>query len=435
VTTLFEEINNDFSRFVDQDGGAIMAASRIVFSDNTLSMEFKIQKVLTENDYKVTFIDNTWSSYLYFEPSYNLTSFGIGVKSTISGSTKIFNNIIPLTLSNNQFIFKPYINGVADPGGANDITFEIEIGDYSRSALVNKIQTLFTTNPLTTGSTITFNRIGNREYTNIRMNINKTYTSEDYKLVFYDPISFVTCNVGVVQNVTWDSTLGWILGFHSFTEYSLRDLITTTQDFNLYPNNLYSDLAGVYTNSLSTGKKIAIQGDSALITTLYNYLLVVLDDFIQNHVNAGLITITSLENDIALPTYASRLAFQCDPITGQRVAVSATNSLNTNLSAKHLYAANQILDNKRNKAKNYAAGPYLKDVFALIPLKLTGMTFGQTYMEFGGTLQNQDRKYFGPVRIQKLSVKLMNDKGSIVNLNGANWSFCVICEILNRSEE
>jgi hypothetical protein len=36
------------------------------------------------------------------------------------------------------------------------------------------------------------------------------------------------------------------------------------------------------------------------------------------------------------------------------------------------------------------------------------------------------------VRIQKLSVKLMNDKGSVISLNGANWSFCLICEILNQ---
>jgi len=433
LNLLSTQINRDFGNFIDQDGEQIMKGSEISFLNSTVSLLFNIRKILTENDYKVTFLNNTWSDDLYFDSSYNLINFGIGNKSSISGSTKVYPNIMTLTSTNNQFVFKPYINGVADATGANDITFEIDIGDYSRKQLKDKIQMLFNNNPLTIGSTITFVTIGNSEYTNIRMNINKTYTSEDYKLVFYDPISFVTCNVGVVQNVTWDSTIGWILGFHSFTEYSLRDLIT--QDFNLYPNNLYSDLVGVYTNSLSTGKKIAIQGDSALITTLYNYLLVVLDDFIQNHVNAGLITITSLENDIALPTYASRLAFQCDPITGQRVAVSATNSSNTNLSARQLYAANQILDNKRTKAKSYAAGPYLKDVFALIPLKLTGMTFGQTYMEFGGTLQNQDRKYFGPVRIQKLSVKLMNDKGSIVNLNGANWSFCVICEILNRSEE
>jgi hypothetical protein len=177
-----------------------------------------------------------------------------------------------------------------------------------------------------------------------------------------------------------------------------------------------------------------MRGDTVLNTNLYNYFLVILDDFIQNHVNAGLITITSLEKDVTLPSYASRLSFQCDPITGQRVAVSATNKLNTNLSSKALYAANQILEDKRTKTKSYAVGPYLKDVFALIPLKLSGMTYGQTYMEFGGTMQNQDRKYFGPVRIQKLSVKLMNDKGSVISLNGANWSFCLICEILNQGQ-
>ena len=47
-----------------------------------------------------------------------------------------------------------------------------------------------------------------------------------------------------------------------------------------------------------------------------------------------------------------------------------------------------------------------------------------------GDLQNQDRKYFGPVRIQKFTVKLMNDKGEVVNLNGTNWSFTIICEIM-----
>ena len=95
---------------------------------------------------------------------------------------------------------------------------------------------------------------------------------------------------------------------------------------------------------------------------------------------------------------------------------------------------NQIIEARKNREKSYASGPVLKDVFALVPLKLSGMSFGNTYMEFGGTLQNQDRKYFGPVRIQKFTVKLMNDKGEVVNLNGTNWSFTIICEILvNKS--
>jgi hypothetical protein len=155
--------------------------------------------------------------------------------------------------------------------------------------------------------------------------------------------------------------------------------------------------------------------------------MLVLDDFIQNHVNSGIITIASLERDVSLPSYANKATYYCDPVTGQKIA---TTAINQNLTANQLYAMNQIMEDKRRKVKSYATGPYLKDVFALIPLKLAGLSLGQTYMEFGGTLQNQDRKYFGPVRIQKLAVKLMTDKGSTVLLNSANWSFSVICEIM-----
>jgi hypothetical protein len=75
----------------------------------------------------------------------------------------------------------------------------------------------------------------------------------------------------------------------------------------------------------------------------------------------------------------------------------------------------------------------MREVFVLIPIKLAGLSFGSTYMEFGGTLQNQNRKYFGPVNIKKMSIKLMNDRGDVVDLNGTNWSFTLICEILNTS--
>jgi len=155
-----------------------------------------------------------------------------------------------------------------------------------------------------------------------------------------------------------------------------------------------------------------------------------LDDFIQNHVGAGLITASSVENDLALPSYASRISYQCDPITGQKVAGIGTNNNFTNVTAKQLYAMNQIIEAQRSTSV-YTAGPYMRDTFGIIPLKLNSQQFGSVYSEFGGTLQNQDRKYYGPVNIKKLSVKLMSDKGDIVDLNGTNWSFTVICEILN----
>jgi hypothetical protein len=444
---LINRINNDFIDFVDSDSYQIMRGSSISFASSTIMLNLKINKVLTETDYRVQFQDgsnNSWTNYLKIDSSYNLADYEKITYADISGSSTVFKNVIQLTPLNNTLVFKPYTNGVADAGGANDIVFSIPLNPdgtktYTREGLINTMNTLFAANPLTTGSTIRLINYANSnlEYTNIRMNINKTFFAEDFKLVFYDPDSFVYCDTGVAQSVTYDATLGWLLGFQSFTEYELREFTEITDATSLldnnYRNNVYTD--AVYKNSYDAAtRKIAVRGDTVLNTNLYNYFLVIIDDFIQNHVNAGLITITSLEKDVTLPSYASRLSFQCDPITGQRVAVSATNKLNTNLSSKALYAANQILEDKRTKTKSYAVGPYLKDVFALIPLKLSGMMYGQTYMEFGGTLQNQDRKYFGPVRIQKLSVKLMNDKGSVISLNGANWSFCLICEILNQPD-
>ena len=437
-------INLDFIRFVDSDGYKIMIASNISFLNSTLYLQLNISKIVTENNYKVSFIDNSiynsWNNYLFMDLSYNLAN-NMNIALThaeVFGKSPVFNNTITLTPLNNKFGFKPYFDGVADAGGANDIIFTLPLGtdnieNYTREGLIVAIQTLFDANNLTKGSIIKLVNDGNFQYANIRMNVNKTYYANDYKLVFYDSVSFVYCNVGVTQNATSDSTLGWLLGFHSFTEYELGDFIQIAEGDN-YSKNIFNDDRYGYTNSYNLDtNKIAIRGDVPLNTNLYNYFLVVLDDFIQNHVNAGLITITSLENDIALPSYASRVSYQCDPATGVRTAVSATNKLSTDLTSKQLYAMNQIIENKRTKSKSYAAGPYLKDVFALIPLKLTGMQFGQTYMEFGGTMQNQDRKYYGPVRIQKFAIKLMNDKGQTVDLNGANFSICLICEILNTN--
>ena len=456
-------INSNFASFKDSDNYKIMEGSSIALLGNKLTLQLKVSKILNESNYKVTFIDdnlipdnslNSWNAYLQIDPSFNLSGFDLSnniVNNTqssesshaeILGITTIYTNNIQLTTLKNKFIFKPYTNGVADSNGANDIIIEIPAATattYTRDGLINVIQDLFTQNPLTNGSTISLVIDGNNQYTKLRININKTFYSEDFKLVLYDSVSFVYCNVGVAQNATWDSTLGWLLGFQKLPEYPLSELINSESAFeyeNNYLTNIYnfpsSSSGSGYTNSYnSTNRKIAIIGDVVLNTNLYNYFLIVLDDFIQNHVNAGLITITSLEADVALPSYASRVSYQCDPVTGIKTAVSATNKLNTNLSSKQLYAMNQIIDAKRTKLKSYASGPYLKDVFALIPMKLSGMLFGQTYMEFGGTMQNQDRKYYGPVRIQKLSVKLMNDKGQQVNLNGANFSICIICEILN----
>ncbi len=417
-------------------------------------LNFIIIKNLKESDYKVTFqtdsnlITNPWRK-LYFDSSYNLVNYGnlITNAAFIQGSAEVYQNTIEVRENFNQIQFIPYYDGVYDVDGLNDITITIPTSsekgsNYTRDALIAEINYQMSLNDLTRNSVMTLATIGNKQYSKLRFQINKTYMPKDYKLVFYDVISFSYCGIGTsggrsVRTITWESTLGWLMGFHSFTEYILGDFLNINAN-NLiddnYRYNVFTTDSGatdpfLYSYQASTGKICPI-GDSILNTNLYNYFLIILDDYIQNHVNDGLVTITSLEKDVSLPTYASRVTYQCDPVSGKKVAVSASNRENMNLTSRQLYAMNQVLEARRTKEKSYSVGPVMRDVFALIPLKLSGLAFGSTYMEFGGTLQNQDRKYFGPVRIQKFSVKLMNDKGEVVNLNGGNWSFTIICEIM-----
>jgi hypothetical protein len=188
-----------------------------------------------------------------------------------------------------------------------------------------------------------------------------------------------------------------------------------------------------------TSTIITIVGDTGVSTNLYNYFLICLDDFNQNHLNDGLVTITGKESSIPLPSYANRSNYSRDPATNQ---LSYNTNITTDykkLTQNQIYSLTQIANSQYSKsdgttksvsASSYGSGPFVQDVFGIIPMKTSGLANGSYYIEFGGTLQNQERLYFGPVNISRMSVKLVSDKGDIIDLNGANWSFSLMCEQL-----
>jgi hypothetical protein len=241
--------------------------------------------------------------------------------------------------------------------------------------------------------------------------------------VFYDKTSFVRCFTGVssVQNVTWDNTLGWILGYRNNTVYQLSDYNTS-------------------------GNIITLIGDTTVSVNLFNYLLILIDDYNQSHLNDGLTTITNGDNSVPLPSYADRIGYVCDPVTKQLSVASSnvgaleSSGLNTTnynkLTLKQIYTSNQVL-NKINTQEPvlYSQGPSLTNVFAIVPLKVSSMVPGQVYSDFGGSLQNQARNYFGPINLKKLSIKLCSDKGGVVDLNNSNWSFSFLVEQLYQQKK
>lgn len=415
----------------------------------SVSLIVNINYFLTENNYEVYFNDNinndisqttnSWNK-LNINYSYNLyNEKQYQINKNYSSITSIENikaNLITITNTNNQLNIIPFIDAT---GGSytnnNNMTIKIPNGQYSKYQLITIINELMNQDSRLYGCKFISYTKKNTEYIKIYMNINIIYTTKDYKLVFYDPYSFVKCFTGSksVRNTSWDSTLGWILGFKDYTEYELKKSNVNEQSYLESPNGVYTYNeynSNIISNQL-INTSITLTGDTSCTLNIYNYFMIILDDYIQNHLNDGLVTITKKETNISLPSYSSQSIKICDPVTNTPIISTTTN--NNGLTSKQIYAMNQSLISKRNAINSYSKGPNVQDIFAMIPLKISGIQNGSYYVETGGTLQNQERVYFGPVNIQRMSIKLVNDRGDIVDLNKVDWSFSFICEQLYRA--
>jgi len=428
---LRDAINTYFRKFVDADNNPIMYGSNINMTLNKegttieIALTLNINVYLTQDDYYAKFVDpyEGWTKYLGLSQKNNyilndLPDSPQHIYSIIKGSKQMFEDNLAITSINNTIRIAPAPNtdGLSTNKNTNDYILTIPKGFYSRDALIYAIQQQFIHHPSgdLTNSIIIFDEVSLS--TLLKIVINKVYTGKDYVLDFYDPFSFSACipsggsSSGSIGNTSWDSTLGWILGFRLNTVYTLAE-------YGIAGINLYQ-----------------VVGDTSLSVSIYSYFMIILDDFIQNRLNDGLVTTSRNQTALATPSYLNKAILECDPVTGQVVTGTLSSvSQHNNLTQKQIYAAQTILQSQVKNNTTYSSVPTSNDVFALIPMKVSGMQNNSTYIEFGGTLQNQERAYFGPVNITRMSIQLINDKGELVDLNGSNWSFSLLCEQLYQN--
>lgn len=418
-----------------------------------ISLNLNCYYYLTEADYDLNFVDYTYdiSSSQNIWNKFNLNSLYDIHTDEQSGIASILGNgpissayLSSITLydnCNNTIILNT--NNINTNIPTDEISIIIPSGPYTTATLITAINKAFSENPKTYGTHIQLNSINQQSYTAIWVNINRMYTSQDYILDFYDPFNFVSCYTGTssVQNTTWDSTIGWILGFRDYTQYILTPQNQTKNTSNTgNPYYYQSSPSGSFiitqnidaSSNLLTSTNVFLTGDTSLSTNLYNYFLISLDDFIQNHLNDGLVTITRNQTSIDVPEHKYSTTQTCDPVTNELVITPTAQKDSNNATNAQLYALNQSVTSQQNPTKEYSPGPFIKDLFGIIPIKPPSKT-GDYYTEFGGTLQNQERLYFGPVNIRKMTIQLLTDRGTTIDLNNSNWSFSFICEQLYRA--
>jgi hypothetical protein len=304
--------------------------------------------------------------------------------------------------------------------GSYNIPISITPGNYTTSQFQDVLNTSITSIFTNLINPVTINQNNGLLTMNLYGGTNGEITiTESSILTFYDFTGYLQCVKSCFQSNYLNQTLGWIMGFRV-----------------------------PYINVLQSGNT----GTAVVDLNGTKYLILVIDDYNQNHVNNGLVSITEFTSNLKLPYYYSPdLPYTC--ISPNVLTTSTENTINSDLlitdkldvnyastqvllpsaprtlTQSQIYTINEI--NKNHNPTNYRAkAPTTPDILAIIPIKASGETTGTLLVELSGSLQDNIRTYFGPVNIERMRVRLLDDKGNTLNLNGSDWCVTLICECL-----
>jgi len=437
--TLNPNLKNIITRFINLDSQFRQASGGVdtISTDYTLDLSDQLKNVLTLRLYSIQ-IPFTW---YVIDHQFGNTCFWI----TNSGNTfKIFIqpgnytattfcyelNAAFTTLANFQdpYVIPSYTQAFTYPGLPVP-----SIASYNQNS--GKI-TLNLTNWIDPAGNPIQTILPNTAFNS---NTNAYFTFFDFTGQLNCLSDEISC---AVDNITFNGTLGWIMGFR----LPIVPIFSTPGNIGIAVLDLF-------------GPK---------------YFILVIDDYNQNHINNSLVTITELSTKLAIPSYYNTSQpYICSPnianipsllspnnigslstITSQEAVAAGLNTVNIvntlqdklsfsygsyptilpsaprTLTQAQLYTVNEIMKNREKNTSYRGKAPTSSDTFALIPLKRSGLNTGEVYVDFSGTLQDNKRIYFGPVDIDRLRVRLLDDRGYIVDLHGVDWCLTLISENL-----
>ena len=253
----------------------------------------------------------------------------------------------------------------------------IQPGNYDLSGLTQAISKV--------DSTLQFEI---EAHTNIVSLKNGSGAAADSSFVYYKEGGLTDCSKTCVGGSYVNQNLGWNLGFRQVDSSGELSSIPLTTAFTKadVPSDTY-------------GPK---------------YFMLEINDYNQSHINSGIVSITDRSTRVtAINTRANKGKY------GEK------------LTKAQLYTQNALITDSGGKpdTSNRVYGTTSKDVLGIIPLlglnKLRPEPLIDDYSDI-----NVPRIYSGPVKIDKLRIRLIDDKGNLVNLHDNDWSFTLVVEQL-----
>ena len=411
--TLNPNLKNTISRFVNLDSQFRQYTNGIdsISTNYTLDLSDTLKNALNLRlySYQIPF------SWYTIDSAYGNTCFWIYDFSGGIGS------LVPVNVASGNYNQIEFINEL-----------KISLGNSGFNFSATDFSTNFVSYNSNNGK-ITLNLIGGLFIGS--SSVNSFIITTSTKIIFFDFANELSCglNCSNKSNHYFNNTLGWIMGFRLPYYY-------------------------VDTSGLTSEAIMDLNGTK--------YLILVIDDYNQNHVNNSLVSISQFNNTLKIPEYYSNdLVYTCltpkqqgnnldelmtgvidsgisgesdaglliagkyqqDYTTTQIILPSAPRTL----TKSQIYTINSINSNNNNLTNYLAKAPTSSDILAIIPVKTSvGNSTGTLLVEFSGSLQENIRTYFGPVNIDRMAIKLLDDKGNILNLNGNDWCCTLVCECL-----
>ena len=266
---------------------------------------------------------------------------------------------------------------------------------------------------------------GNTQKTTIN-----SISGEIFSIAFYQDDCYSNCNdpSGCRNGKKIDSNLGWLLGFR---QPIYRNVTSITSESTVNP----------------WGTK---------------YILLIVDDLNRNRTSGNLITTINTQTKFKLPGYylktsqmfpacpparcsdASGIKFrppknQQFPLGKKRDCRRGTQpgtllvDGSNNLTQAQKYTVTEILNAQKTANQDVYLPPTATNLLYRFPVNrdVTNILKGNAApLNIVNTTNSGKREYFGPVTLKTLRVSLLNDKGYVLDLNGADWSLNLSVERL-----
>lgn len=400
--------------FDDADGHFQMKQNRLGVNQtyNLPHVQGTINPNLKTQIERVVIVDSQYRTNLYpyagndvSKPSFN-TDFTVTLSENLTNVTEIQLEAIniPKTWYNFDTFYGNTCFAIDNLTNTEKTLINITPGNYTPQTLSNHINDLLQEGAPGLGQIdLSFNY--DNRYNKFKFVWNPHSTSPDsthgYKIYFYRDDNFteyisntgVSCQ-GCVTTMYPNNSFGWTSGWR----------ITPDENDDVF---LTIDTSGIPYNADATPQ----------IEPISN-LIIVLDDFNKNRLNTGVVSSTQQSEKLSIPEYVSLNNLDC-ATAGEGAVFSKVAP--RQLTQAQLYTLNTIVEGRRQSRSRNAA-PTTSDAFCIIPV-IDSTEINKNIVLMANQLSTYKREYFGPVNIERLRARLIDDKGNIVNLNGRDWSF------------